>query len=70
MGQSIVGGGGTTDTAACYQIIDERGAQLLIPPRVGAVRWPTSAAGAQARNTAIFYEIAIFKVLEVACFHR
>lgn len=50
---AIVGGDGAYDTAASYQIIDARGAQPLIPPRQGAVSWPTSAPGAQARNTAI-----------------
>ncbi|WP_322074879.1 IS5 family transposase [Burkholderia cepacia] len=48
-----VGGDGAYDTQACYAAITARGATSSIPPREGAVRWPSTTHGGIQRNEAI-----------------
>ncbi|KGX23854.1 transposase DDE domain protein [Burkholderia pseudomallei ABCPW 1] len=48
-----IGGDGAYDTQACYASITARGAIPSIPPREGAVHWPTTTPGASRRNAAL-----------------
>ncbi|CRY28709.1 IS5 family transposase [Burkholderia pseudomallei] len=48
-----IGGDGAYDTPACYASITARGAIPSIPPREGAVHWPTTTPGASRRNAAL-----------------
>ncbi|ABC35760.1 transposase DDE domain protein [Burkholderia thailandensis USAMRU Malaysia  len=48
-----IGGDGAYDTQACYASITARGALPSIPPREGAVHWPTTTPGASRRNAAL-----------------
>jgi hypothetical protein len=42
---ATVAGDGAYDTVNCHQAIQERKAQALIPPRIGAVEWPDDLEG-------------------------
>jgi hypothetical protein len=48
-----IGGDGAYDTQACYAAITARGAMPSIPPREGAVPWPSTTPGADRRNEAL-----------------
>lgn len=48
-----IGGDGAYDTQACYGAITARGATPSIPPREGAVHWPSTTPGGARRNEAI-----------------
>ncbi|MEX3611554.1 MAG: IS5 family transposase, partial [Burkholderia sp.] len=48
-----IGGDGAYDTQTCYAEIAARDAMPSIPPREGAVHWPSTTPGAAQRNEAI-----------------
>jgi hypothetical protein len=48
-----IGGDGAYDTQVCYGAITARGAMPSIPPREGAVHWPSTTPGGARRNEAI-----------------
>lgn len=48
-----IGGDGAYDTQTCYAAIAARDAMPSIPPREGAVHWPSTTPGAAQRNEAV-----------------